>query len=72
MHQELYDGPDFDLAEYNTKYSMGGKDVIRPRLSVLKEIESKLPLNADRVEGEFRKFTINLLVKAKSYPIALS
>lgn len=63
MQKELYEGPDFNLDEYNKKYSINGKDIIRPMLSVLKELESKLPLNVNREDGEFRKFTINLLVK---------
>ena len=63
MFSEIYSGDDFDLEEYNKKYSVNGKPVFRPMMNVLGEIESKFPLNVDRKEGEFRKFVIDLLIK---------
>jgi len=63
MYAEIYNGDEFDLVEYNKKYSVNGKPFFRPMMNVLREIESKFPLNVDRKEGEFRKFVIDLLVK---------
>jgi hypothetical protein len=63
MYAEIYNGEECDLEGYNKKYSVNGKPAFRPMMNVLKEIESKFPLNIDRKEGEFRKFVIDLLVK---------